>query len=106
MIGNYRIHDGAMIVTTRFNSERARNNNMVRSVYRRRGCFKTKMACTACPMMLRAQVSARRAGWGDEKHAHSVIFIQAKKSKPSEPVSSAVAMNDPSRTRFDACPSV
>jgi len=56
-------------------------------------------------MMLRARVSARRSGPGEEKHEHSVIFIQAKKSKASEPVSSAVAMNDPSRTRFDACPS-
>ena len=62
-----------------------------------------KMVCTACPTMLRARASAWGSGWGEEKHAHSVIFIQARKSKVSEPVSSAVAMNDPSRTRFDTC---
>jgi hypothetical protein len=64
-----------------------------------------KMACTACPTMLRAHVSGWRSGSGEEKHAHSVIFIQARKSKVSEPVSKAVAMNDPSTIRFDACPS-
>lgn len=46
-----------------------------------------------------------RDGARKEEHAHSVIFIQAIKIKPNEPVSSTVAMNDPSSTRFDACSS-